>query len=284
MFSKRTVLIAVSIIFLAANVVILVFSFSNQRPYTVSDYGTGRIAIPVAGPFQEMASQAIRFIKKTWYHYFSLVSVAHENDRLLLDLGRARKENNRIGELELSNSRLRNLLNFKQDMDFKVVAAEVIGKDPSPWFKSLMINKGDADGLRKGLPVVMPEGVVGVITSTAGHYSKVLLIIDQNSAVDALVQRTRARGVIKGGGVTGQCSFHYLLRRHDVEVGDTVVSSGLDGVFPKGLPVGHISKVNQHIPGIFKEVTVSPHTNFETLEEVLVILDPPSHGFHQSEE
>jgi rod shape-determining protein MreC len=196
--------------------------------------------------------------------------VAEENEFLKDMLRKAVEKNNQLVEVALSNKRLRDLLNFQKNMPGSFIAAEIISRDPSPWFKSVIIDKGQADGLSKGLPVVISEGIVGQITAVSGHQSKVLLIIDQNNAVDALVQRTRSRGIIEGKS-TDQCILKYVLRKHDVKVGDTVISSGLDGVYPKGLPIGYISGVIKRNSGIFQDVTVTPYVDFEKLEEVLVI-------------
>jgi rod shape-determining protein MreC len=124
--------------------------------------------------------------------------------------------------------------------------------------------------------VVISEGIAGLVTDVTYSYAKVLLIIDQNSAVDALIQRSRARGVIKGG-FSNRCFLKYVLRKYDISIGDVVVSSGLDGVFPKGLRIGYVSSVVKQKAGIFQEITVMPYINFEELEEVLVLLGPPTH-------
>ncbi len=257
------------VVLLAVNIIFL--SVASRR---YSSYGIGRIAISFTAPFQETVTGSIRFVKNIWHYYFFLVSTAKENDDIKRSLSLAREENNRYKELILSNYRLRKLLNFQKNMPHSVVAAEVVGKDPSPWYKTIIINKGKADGLVKGSPVVVPDGIAGQVIDVSYRHSKVLLIIDQNSAVDALVQRTRARGIIKGESA-GQCLFKYVLRKHDVKVGDTVVSSGLDGVFPKGLLIGHVSGVIRRSSGIFQEVTVSPYVAFGKLEEVLVVLTSP---------
>ena len=178
----------------------------------------------------------------------------------------------------LANDRLRNLLDFQKSITELVVAAEVIGKDPSPWFKTVIIDKGKADGLTKGLPVVMPQGIAGQVTEVANHYAKVMLILDRNSAVDSLVQRTRARGVVKGES-TDQLRLAYVLRKKDVQVGDIVVSSGLDGIYPKGLRIGLVAEVIEHEADIFHEVFITPFVDFEKLEEVLVVLDVRKHNF-----
>ena len=160
----------------------------------------------------------------------------------------------------------------------RVVAAEVIGKDPSAWFKTVIIDKGKADGLQKGLPVVLPRGIAGQVIEVSDHYSKVMLIIDRNSAVDALVQRSRARGIIKGASAD-KCRFEFVLRKNDVQLGDTVVASGFDGVYPKGLRIGQISDLSERNSDIFYEITVTPFVDYEKLEEVLVILAPKIEAF-----
>ena len=261
------------VVLIAANIIAL--SVTSRR-YT--SLGPGHVALALVAPFQEVVTRAIRFAKGLWSHYFFLVSVAKENDKLKKAISYAVEEHNRCSELNLANIRLRSLINFKKSITHKVLAAEVIGKDPSPWYKTIIIDKGKDDGVNKGMAVVIPEGIAGQVMDVSTHYAKVLLIIDPNSAVDAVVQDTRARGIIKGES-SGRCLFKYVLRKDDVRVGDRVVSSGLDGVFPKGLMLGHVSGVIRTTSGIFQEVTVVPLVDFEKLEEVLVILNPPEHEF-----
>ena len=271
------VMIVGAIVLIAVNIIVL--SVSNRR---YQSYGPGRIAISLISPFQEAVSRSIRFVKSVWAHYFFLVETAKENDHYKKALSHTVEKNNLYKELKLSNIRLRSLLDFQKTITGTVIAAEVIGKDPSPWFKTIMINKGKDDGVKKGAAVVIPEGIVGQVAEVSPHNSKVLLIIDPNSAVDAMVQRSRARGIIKGG-FADRCVFKYVLRKKGIAVGDTVVSSGLDGVFLKGLPVGQVSGVVKPNSGIFQEVTVTPCVDFEKLEEVLVVLSPEKHKF-QSEQ
>ena len=274
MFSKKMVLIIGVIVLIAVNIILL--SAFNRR--YISYYRPGRIAISLIAPFQKASTSSIRFIRDIWRHYFFMVNVSKENDTYQKELNKAFEDNIQLKELKLSNSRLRNLLNFEKTITDRVLSAEVIGKDPSPWFKTVIIDKGKYDGVETGMAVVVPKGIAGQVTDVSSNYSKVLLIIDHNSAVDALVQNDRARGIIKGGS-EGQCSFKYVLRKHDIETGDTVVSSGLDGVFPKGLAVGYVSKVIKPKSGIFQEVTVTPYVDFEKLEEVLIVLNPKKKEF-----
>lgn len=273
MFSKKMVLIVGAIILITVNVILLSFSTKSQ-----STFGLGRVGLSVVSPFQELVTRSIRFARDIWERYFFLVAVAHENENLKKSLNQFIGKNNQWHEIDLANSRLRNLLNFQNAPNYKVVAAEVIGKDPSGWFKTIIIDKGKSDGLQKGLPVVLPTGIVGQVIEAAGHYSKVMLLIDRNSAVDALVQRSRARGIIKGESAD-QCRFEFVLRKHDVQIDDTVIASGLDGVYPKGLRIGRVSDISQRNSDIFYEITVAPFVDYEKIEEVLVILRPQSQTF-----
>lgn len=269
MFSKKMVVIVGVILLIAINIIAL----SINKRHGDLPYGIGRIAIYIIAPFQNAVTHSIRFVKNVWSQYFFLISVAKENENLKKTLYYAIEENEKRNEIELTNYRLRKLLNFKKNIDHQVLPAEIIGKDPSPWYQAILIDKGKSHGVEKGQPVVIPEGIAGQVTEVLNNYSKVLLIIDQNSAVDALVQRTRARGVIKGDS-TDRYLFKYVLRKHDVRIGDTIVSSGLDGVFPKGLRIGYVSEVVKPSSGIFQDVTVAPFIDFEKLEEVLVLLNP----------
>jgi rod shape-determining protein MreC len=269
MFSKKMVMIIGVVVMMAVNIILI--SVFNRR--YISYYRPGRIAVSVIAPFQKASSKSIHFLRDIWYHYFYLIHVANENESLKKALDKALEKNIRYKEIQLANSRLRSLLNFEKTMTDPVIPAEVIGKDPSPWFKTILIDKGKEDGLARGMAVVVPKGIAGQVTEVSSHYSKVLLIIDPNSAVDALIQSDRARGIIKGDAA-GQCLFKYVLRKHDIAVGDIVVSSGLDGIFPKGLAVGKVSGVFKPKAGIFQEVTVTPYVDFEKLEEVLVVLNP----------
>lgn len=274
MFSKKTVVIVGVVVLIAINIITLSIT-SRKRPPA---YGLGHVALPLVAPIQKAVTQSIRFLRDIWSHYFYLVGIAKENEQLRSSIGRAVEKNNRLNEVALSNERLRNLLNFQTSQAVRVVSAEVIGKDPSPWFRTIIIDKGKVAGIDKGLAVVIAEGIVGQVIEASGRHSKVLLVIDQNSSVDALVQRTRARGIVKGES-TEKCRLKYVLRKHDIQTGDTVISSGLDGVFPKGLRIGRVSEIVRPNAGIFQDVTITPFVDFEKIEEVLIILDRPQHEF-----
>jgi rod shape-determining protein MreC len=273
MFSRKMVLIVGFIVLIAVNIIGL--SVTSRRS---TSFGIERIALSAIAPFQELVTRSLRFTRNIWRTYFYLVTIARVNQVLLQDLSQAVQNKNQWHETELANMRLRDLIDFQRNISERVVAAEVIGKDPSAWFKTVIIDKGEADGLTRGLPVVIAQGIAGQVIEVSNHYSKVMLIVDSNSAVDSLVQRTRARGVIKGES-TDQCRLDYVLRKNDVRIGDTIVSSGLDGVYPKGLRIGFVSQVIEHNADIFHEVIVTPFVDFEKLEEVLVILEVQKHDW-----
>ena len=147
---------------------------------------------------------------------------------------------------------------------------EVIGRDPSSWFKSVTINKGERHGVKKGMAVTSPEGVVGQVLKTAPHYATVLLITDYNSAIDTLIQRTRAKAIVEGKE-ENRCQLKYLLRTEEVVVGDVVITSGLGGVFPKGLMVGEIMTVEKKGHGVFQHAELVPSVDLTKLEEVFII-------------
>ncbi len=270
MFSRKTVLIVGLLVAVTINLIVLSLSSRHRFP----SEGIGQLAVGVVAPFQLVVTNSCRFLRETWQHYFQLVSIAERYDQLSRELDMATAHGAECAELRRSNRRLRALLHFQDAVRFEMVAAEVVGKDPSPWFKTVIIDKGYKQGVRKGMPVVVPQGIVGQVIGAGRYFAKVLLIIDANNAVDALVDRTRARGVVTGTAM-GQCALKYVLRKEDVRVGDLLISSGMDGVFPKGLRIGFVSGVIRRNSGIFQDVTVTPFVNFEKLEEVLVIRNEP---------
>lgn len=274
MFSKRMILVALVIFLVAVNVILLTIT----GKHTQAPSGFGRGALLVVSPFQKELSTFFQSIKNVWNEYFFLVSAAKENQRLKKALGERIQQLNRLNETELANDRLRHMLGFEDEITRPMIAAQVVGKDPSPWSKTIIVDKGTEGGVRQGAPVVIPEGIVGVVVEASARYAKVLLLIDPNSAVDALVQRTRARGIVRGGGA-GYCVFDYVLRKHAISVGDKVVSSGLDGVFPKGLLVGRISEIVRLNAGIFQKVSITTSVDFEILEEVFIISESPVDDF-----
>jgi rod shape-determining protein MreC len=268
MLSKKLVRILCVILLALINIVLLTVSAKHPHKHTLVD----RVAMASIVPFQEGVTRTMHFCRNVWHHYFYLVGVREECDRLKKMLAKAEMDRGRYLESELACKRLEELLEVKSEVSHHLLPAQVAGLDPSGWSKTIIINKGTKDGVAKGMAVIAPGGIVGHVIRDYDWSSQVLLVVDRSSAMDALVQRTRFRGVVEGD-TDETCRFKYVVRKADVNAGDTVISSGLDGIFPKGLPVGKVVEVSKPASGLFQEVKVRPFVNFTRLEEVLVILE-----------
>ena len=182
----------------------------------------------------------------------------------------------RLAELEAENRHLGELLELKDVLGTSAVAANVIGSDATGLSRTLVVNSGSSNGLRPGMAVLSNTGVVGKIIATSPHAARVLLIDDHNSALDGFDQRSRARGVV-AGLVDDGLILKYADRSEDIRTGDTIVTSGLDGIFPRGLLVGTIKSVHREGPGLFLSVSIAPAVEFRGLEQVLIVTQPPPH-------
>ena len=231
------------------------------------------LSMEICSPFQKAATLVIKTVQGTFTQYVYLVNLEKENRALKQIIAELQEENHRMKEMKLTNERLRQLLQFREKNSPSMIGAEVIGQDPSSWFKSVTIDKGERDGVKKGMAVISPAGVIGQILKTAPHYATVLLLTDYNSAIDSIVQRTRAKAIVEGKG-ENRCQLKYLRRAEEVAVGDVVVTSGLGGNFPKGLMVGEIKKVDKKGYGVFQYAELVPSADMTQLEEVFVIMEP----------
>jgi rod shape-determining protein MreC len=148
---------------------------------------------------------------------------------------------------------------------------EVVGQDVSPWFRSVLLDRGHTNGVRAGMPVVTDAGVVGLVTATSANAGRTMLLLDRQSAIDGIVQRSRARGIVRGRG-SDRLEFEFVVGGADVQVGDVVISSGLDGVYPKGLRVGEVEEVVASSYGLTQRALLKPAVDFGRLEQVFVVL------------
>ena len=231
----------------------------------------GHVFLEVMAPLQRLTAGLTSATRGFWGRYLLLIGIQAENELLRTRLREIEGRATHQDELELMNRRLKRLLAFERELPTRAVAASVTARDASVWFQSLTLNKGELDGIQIGMPVMAPEGIVGLISSTSPHASRVLLLTDPNSGIDVLVQRTRVRGILSGLLEQGT-TLKYVKRSDDVRVGDRVIASGLDGVFPKGLPVGRVIKVSRKDRGLFLYAEVTPDADASRLEEVLVAL------------
>ncbi|WP_089937543.1 rod shape-determining protein MreC [Candidatus Entotheonella palauensis] len=233
------------------------------------DWFESRVA-SVMMPLQALLAKGTRQVRDIWYGYVDLTQVRQENIRLQQQAETLQGELHRYREAYLEQERLRALLGFRSLSFPHAVPAEVLGVDPSLWAEAITINKGADHNLQKDSAIVTHRGLVGHVVELAPRYATVLLLTDRRSAVDALVQRTRARGIVFGKS-QDQLAFRYVSVREAVEVGDEIISSGLGDIYPKGIRIGTVISVRPQRHGLFYEISVRPAVEFRKLEEVLAL-------------
>ncbi len=221
-------------------------------------------------PLQVALQTATGWIKDIQESRLTMRGYKAENERLRQRLVELEAERNRLLEAEATNQRLQKLLEFRAQLPAGGITASVIAGSASPWFQSCLLDKGSADGIRKGMAVLTPLGALGRVIELTANSAKVLLITDPNSGVDVIVQRTRARGIVSGSLENGPI-MKYVKHGEDVQIGDRLVTSGMDGVFPKGILVGAVTAVRKQTVGLFQQITVLPAVTLETTEQVLVV-------------
>jgi rod shape-determining protein MreC len=228
------------------------------------------LVISLTAPGMEGLEYVGRSVKQLWLGYIYLVGVRHQNIELQRQLEEYRQREVRFHEAQHAMTRLEALLDLKRQVALPVIGARVIAYDPSLWSRSAIIDQGKLQGVKEGLPVLAPQGIVGRVVEVYPEYSKTMLIVDRKSAADAMIQRTRVRGILKGKG-GNRCSLEFVPKNADVRVGDLVLASGLVGLYPKGLVFGKVTAANKKNPGVFQEIEVTSSADLSALEEVLVV-------------
>jgi rod shape-determining protein MreC len=241
----------------------------------------GRLFLDGMTPVMRVATEVTRTIGGVWSGITGAFQLRDQVRFLRRELREEKREVTRLREVELENRRLRELLAFRATVPTEIITARVVGSDALGLSRSLVIDRGTADGVRRGAAVLAPEGVVGRVLLAGRHAARVLLIVDHNSGVDGIVQRTRARGIVEGTpqgaveGAHGGCGLKFVKRTERLEEGDLVVTSGMDGIFPKGLPIGRIAAIDKRGQSLFQYAAIEPTVDFGRLEEVLVVRAPP---------
>lgn len=221
---------------------------------------------PAISLFGHVTSGAENIVK----HYLWLRNVREENEALRGQLAAVEQKVTDYREAYVENMRLRRLLDFKATIQVETVAAQVVLHDLTGWFQTLIVDKGFQDGIAPDMPVVNDEGIVGRILDVSDRYSRVLLITDPGSSVDAIVQRNRVRGVLSGKDATS-CVLKYVRGNLDIQVGDLIITSGKDGVFPKGLRLGVVQGIVKDPVDLFQRIEIKPLVRLGALEELLVL-------------
>ncbi|HBS60289.1 MAG TPA: rod shape-determining protein MreC, partial [Firmicutes bacterium] len=204
-----------------------------------------------------------------------LMSVYRDNETLRQEVDQLRQDNIKLTELTSENQRLQALLDYRRNAPrFDLVTAAVIGREPGTWFSTIVINRGTDSGLTKDMSVISPQGLVGHIVAVYETSAKVMLLLDPRSAVGGLVQRPESRvtGIVVGQAQAAAVPrMTNLARESDVIKGDIIITSGLGGIFPKGIPVGEVYDVKNEEGGLLKYAEIKTAVDFSKLEEVLVI-------------
>jgi rod shape-determining protein MreC len=261
--NKRALLIAAALV---AALTLLTASWRGGREPGYIDRGIMFVTAPLLKGFASVAdlgSQTVEYL-------FGSSGLREENRRLRDEVTRLRQEAEKRFEEELACRRLSEIFEFRRETGHRMTVASVIGHDSTNLFRTILLNKGERDGLEKNLAVITPEGVVGKIIDVFPRSARVLLITDRSSGIDAIVQRTRDQGVVLGLGAR-RCEVKYLSRRAAVTVGDRIVTSGMAGIFPKGMRIGEVADVRRG-GHLLQKVEVTPAVSLDRLEEVIVLV------------
>jgi rod shape-determining protein MreC len=246
---------------------ILVVSTVGRQEFNSSH----KISLELIGRAQAATTAVSDYFISFWTDYVALWGVREENELLREELANSLAAKNEYREAMATNIRLSKLLELKESLPSPVLTARIVGRDPSLWFKTVIIDRGSADGVRKGMPAVTVEGIVGQVLDTSPGFAKILLASDPNSAIDVLIQPSRVQGIIKGLNDEG-FELHYVLKNSDVQKGDQIITSGLGGGFPKGLPVGTVIQAIRNRRGMFQKIEIAPAVDFNQLENLLIIM------------
>ena len=234
-----------------------------------------RVIVSITSPIQATISWSLEQLAAGYNNYVYLWHTRQNNLTLVDENRRLQNQIAGLKETEQENLRLRKLLQFQEKFKIESVVGRVIAKDVSSEFRTIRINRGELSGIRKDMAVITDDGIVGRVLRTTGNTADVVTMLDLLSAVDSIDERSRARGVVEGL-TDDTCEMRYTVRTDDIQPGDVLVTSGLGGIFPKGIPVGVVSRVDRKQFGITQKVEVRPSVDFRNLEEVTVVLQVDS--------
>ncbi|MBX7114629.1 MAG: rod shape-determining protein MreC [Myxococcaceae bacterium] len=247
----------------------LSFGHKGRAPNAVD-----RLILALAWPIQKSLTWAVESTSGTFNGYVALRGSHQEAAECRAELSRSKAEINALEQARLENERLRNLLAYTETTVEHDIMARVVGVNASSNFLSMRLDRGEDDGVKVGMPVVTADGVVGQIVRSVGSSSDVMLLSDASSRIGVVVQRTGSRATVAGGGGRGTLSLDNALRGDELTDGDVIVTSGVDGIFPRGIVVGKVEQVQRQPSSLFLQAAVRPAVNLRSLQEVLVIPVP----------
>ncbi len=275
--------------FIAILLMVIPFLFlrANLKDMSQTTWLDKRI-LEISAPLQFVATQLAHTVSAWVGDYLYLTEVNKENQRLATQNRQLKQSLRQMRSHLRENQRLRQLLELRRRIDYKSLSAQVVAKEVSPFFRVVRIrlDRGQHEGLRAGMPVVSAQGLVGQVQRPAGRYCDVLLVVDRASAIDVIIPRTGARGILRGTGESNRylARMQYLRRDDRLEVGDEVYTSGFGKRFPGSILVGRVTRITHRDYGLYQQAEVEPTVNFSQLREVIV-LDPqnPQQKRHQDD-
>jgi rod shape-determining protein MreC len=233
------------------------------------------VAFETFSRVQSATAGVVSGVRGTWTNYFALRGVKAENENLRRQVADLEVRLQQEHALAARSERLQQLMDLKTQATLPTAAAEVIAGNPDPAMRTVTINRGTADGVLADMAVIAPRGIVGrVVGPVARHAARVQLIVDRNAAAGALSERTRAGGMIVGAEANPPLRMELVSNFADVKAGDNIVASGVDGIYPKGYLIGQVERSDRG-GGLYRNISVRPAVDFSSLEEVLVVLEPP---------
>jgi rod shape-determining protein MreC len=259
---KSLVLLAVTV--LAQILLLAVQIRSDSQGRLIRVWTVGAIS-----PFERAGSYGIGGVRGTWGHYFALQNTSRENGELRHENDRLKLENIQLQSRVAEAARLEALLNFRQShQQVPMLGARVIASSADSASRTIYIDRGERDGVQRNMGVITPDGIVGKVIETFASTSQVLLLTDKDSGVGAMIAESRIQSPVGGTGEP-RLDMKYVANDDKVDLGELVVTSGMDRIFPRDLPVGTIADVRSGNP--FKMIRVQPAANLERLEEVIVL-------------
>lgn len=228
------------------------------------------LILAIQAPFINISSGVKVRINSVWEHYFWLKDARVENEQLIEQVQQLKRQNRSYEEIRKENIRLRRLLSMKDVIEYKSVGAHVIARTPGFLSNVLYINRGIQDGVRIDFPVFSGDGIIGRIVLVTGNQSQVQLITNPDASTGVMMERTRTPGVLSGSG-DSMLDLNYISDAEQIDTGDIVLSSGLDGIFPKGYLIGKVVDARKS-KGVFYIIKVEPAVDLYHVEEVSVLI------------
>ena len=261
---RRAVILTVALV-----LSFLLMTLQVRREAAVVTF-TRQVVLFSVSPFIKVTAGLVRGTRNLWRDYVDLRHLREENKHLQGEVAVLQRRIDQLEEQSLETQRLQRLLAMRESPQAGFLTARVVGKDATNWFKTILLDRGSQEGVRRNQPVLAPDGLVGRVVEVTPTSAKVQLLTDPVSAVGGLVQRTRVTGIVSGNLGAG-ARVRYLPLLADVVVGDEVVTSGMGGVFPKGIPVGRITAVERRSGALFQEASLQPLADLGRLEEVMIL-------------